>query len=47
MTNSLAIGIGIVLAVGLAVDFIFFGQSGALFLARKGLDLLEWLAFWR
>jgi hypothetical protein len=46
MTNRIAIGIAIVLAVFLAVD-LAFNLGATLFLARRFLALIEWLAFWR
>lgn len=46
MTNRIAIVIVIVLLILLAADLHF--KSGAtLFLSRKFVELLEWLAFWR
>jgi hypothetical protein len=47
MTNTLAIWIMIVLAGCIAVDAVLFDWSGAMFLARKFLDVLRWMAFWR
>lgn len=47
MTNSIAIGLGILIVGGIAVDAFFTGGDGFLFLAVKGIDLLEWIAFWR
>ena len=47
MTNPIALGIffSVVLAIG--IDWMVFGTEHFLFLAKKGLELLEWLAFWR
>ncbi|MFP7570463.1 hypothetical protein [Marivita sp. S2033] len=47
MTNSIAIGLGILILAGIGADLVLTGGEGLLFLARKGLDLLEWIAFWR
>ncbi|MCR9110119.1 glyceraldehyde-3-phosphate dehydrogenase [Marivita sp. XM-24bin2] len=47
MTNSLAIGLGLLILGGLAVDAFLTGGDGFMFLAGKGLELLEWIAFWR
>ncbi|MCL3882855.1 hypothetical protein [Marivita sp. GX14005] len=47
MTNSIAIGLGTLILAGIAVDLAVSGGDGALFLAAKGLDLLDWVAFWR
>ena len=47
MTNSIAIGLGILILGGFAADLLLTGGAGSLFLARKGLALLDWVAFWR
>lgn len=47
MTNSIAIGLGLLILGGIGVDTFLTGGEGSLFLARKGLDLLDWMAFWR
>ena len=47
MTNALAIGIGIVIAGFFLLDHFVLHLGAPLFLARKGMDLIEWLAFWR
>ncbi|MEL7014045.1 MAG: hypothetical protein AAFO72_12285 [Pseudomonadota bacterium] len=47
MTNIVALVLGLVIAAGLAVDYFQFDFQGTLFLARRMLDLVEWLAFWR
>ena len=46
MTNRIALGIGIVLGVILALDYVL-GLGIALFIARKFLDLIQALAVWR
>ena len=46
MTNRIALGIGIVLALVLALDYVL-GLGIALYLARKFLDLIQALAVWR
>ena len=47
MTNRLALGLLIVVAGFLALDAWALRWETSLFLARQGLDLIEWLAFWR
>lgn len=47
MTNSIAIGLGMLILGGLAIDAFLTGGDGFLFLASKGVDLLDWIAFWR
>ncbi|WP_180995960.1 hypothetical protein [Tabrizicola aquatica] len=47
MTDRIAVWLGLViLAAGLA-DLVLNDGSALFFLARKFLDLVEWLAFWR
>ncbi|MCM2562161.1 hypothetical protein M8756_08335 [Lutimaribacter sp. EGI FJ00015] len=47
MTNQIAIALGLLILAALGYDH--YSQDGAalLFLAKKGLALIEWLAFWR
>ncbi|WP_181711205.1 hypothetical protein [Roseovarius sp. TE539] len=47
MTDKIALGLGVVILTGLAVDFHYFGWDATVFLARKLTVLIEWLAFWR
>lgn len=47
MTNSIAIGLAVVILGLLALDWQLADLSNSLFLARKCFELLEWLAFWR
>lgn len=47
MTNGVAIGLALIIASGLALDYYVYDLEGSLFLARKTLALIDWLAFWR
>ena len=47
MTNSLALWIGLSLLAAFIADFALNGGSAVIFLVRKFLDMIEWLAFWR
>ncbi len=47
MTNALAIGIFVAIAGFFLLDHFVLHLGAPLFLARKGMDLIEWLAFWR
>jgi len=47
MTNTLAIWLTALVLGLLALDYALADFGASLFLARKGLELLEWLAFWR
>lgn len=46
MTNRIALGIALVILVLIAVDLLL-GLGATLFLARRFVGLIEWMAFWR
>lgn len=47
MTNSIAIALGTVLVLAAVLDIALFGTEHMIFLGKKMLDLIEWVAFWR
>lgn len=47
MTNSIAIGLGALIIGALAIDTWLYGAEHLIFLAKKLLEFIEWLAFWR
>lgn len=47
MTNSIAIGLAVLIAGGIAADLALSDGQNLVFLGKKFFDLLEWLAFWR
>ncbi len=47
MTNRIALFLGICLAVAIAADVLLNGGTALMFLLRKFVDLVEWVAFWR
>ncbi|MCB1358535.1 MAG: hypothetical protein KDK53_19260 [Maritimibacter sp.] len=47
MTNRIAIGLALVVVGAFAVDALAFGGTLPVFLGRKGLEFIEWIAFWR
>ncbi len=47
MTNRIAIALALVILALFAIDAYAFGGALPVFLGRKGLDFLEWIAFWR
>lgn len=47
MSNKLAILLGLSIVAALAYDAVYHEWANSLFLARKMVDLIEWLAFWR
>ena len=47
MTNTLAASLLFLILLGLAVDYALYGLDGLYYLARRMLDLIDWLAVWR
>jgi hypothetical protein len=46
MTNSIAIGLTLLLAAALAADQLAFGGVGTIWAGRAFLGLVDWIAFW-
>lgn len=46
MTNTIALWIGLILTAAITADLALNGGSALMFLARKFLDLIEWVDFW-
>jgi hypothetical protein len=47
MTNTIAIWLFCVIAALLGYDYYQYDWANTVFLLRKFLELVEWLAFWR
>ena len=47
MTNRIAIILGLIILSGLAFDTIRNDSAGLLFLGRKFIEFVEFVAFWR
>ncbi|WP_193221970.1 hypothetical protein [Amylibacter sp. SFDW26] len=47
MTNKTAIAFGIFLLALIAHDVVVNGSENIVFLAQKGIELMDWIAFWR
>lgn len=47
MTNKIAAFLAILILGCLGWDYLFNEMNASFFLARKTVDLIEWLAFWR
>ena len=47
MTNTIAIWLALFIAALLGFDYYQYDWANSVFLLRKLLDLIEWLAFWR
>lgn len=47
MTNRLAIILGTVIVLSFVIDLAANNGAVTLFLSKRLLELIEWLAFWR
>lgn len=47
MTNRIALGLGAAIVGLVLVDLLLFGTEHLVFLGKKILELIEWIAFWR
>lgn len=47
MTNTLAIGLGGIILLAFGLDIALNDGQSTMFLGRKLIDLIEYLAFWR
>lgn len=47
MTNRIAFFLGLFILILIGLDYYLYGTRHLLFLAKKLLELIEWLAFWR
>ena len=47
MTNKIALFLGALVLCGLVIDLLLYDMAGTLFLARKFIELIEWVKFWR
>lgn len=47
MTNRVALYLGLVLAAFILADLVLNSGDILLFLAKKFVDLMDWVEFWR
>jgi hypothetical protein len=47
MTNTIAIWLFLFICALLGLDYVQYDWANTVFLLRKFLALIEWLAFWR
>jgi len=47
LTDRIALWLAAVLILLIGADFVVTGGEILVFLARKFLDLMDWVAFWR
>ncbi len=47
MNTPISLVLGFILLGAMAVDTFMYGNEHLLFLSKKFLDLIEWVAFWR
>jgi len=46
LTNTIAFWLGLFLVAGIIADLALNSGSALMFLARKFIDLIEWVDFW-
>lgn len=47
MTDRIALYIGALIVIAILADLLLAGGGNLHFLAKKGLEFIEWIAFWR
>jgi hypothetical protein len=47
LTNRIALWLALIILAGILADATLNGGAALFFLARKFLDMIEWVAFWR
>ena len=47
MTNQIALGLGALILLFFGVDYLVYQWDLTVFLGRKLVELIEWMAFWR
>ncbi len=47
MTNSVAIGLATLILLGVLADGVANDWQASVFLAKKTVDLIDWVEFWR
>ena len=47
MTNRIALILGLIIAALIAFDVVLHDGRTMIFLSKKLIELLEWIAFWR
>ena len=47
MTDKIALALGLVIVAAIAGDIFANDSHALLFLLKKFVDLVEWMAFWR
>ena len=47
MTNPVALGLAALIVAALVADYLLFDQAALIFVARKGIELIQYIAIWR
>jgi len=47
MTNQIALALGILLLIGIAIVAFLYGAGPFIFLGKQLLEFINWIAFWR
>ncbi|WP_167741249.1 hypothetical protein [Parasedimentitalea maritima] len=47
MTNKISLVLGLMIVSAITIDLFLFGTSHMVFLGKRMLELINWMAFWR
>ena len=47
MTNRIAIVFGALILIAVILDVLIYGNEHVIFLGKKMLEFIDWIAFWR
>ena len=47
MTDRIALGLGLLIVLMVGLDAFLYGSDHFIFLGKKLMAFIEWLAFWR
>ena len=47
MTNTIALYLALLIAAAIGVDLVANDGAASVFMARKFLGIVDWVAFWR
>ena len=47
MTNRIALVLGLMIIAAIVIDVLIYGDEHMIFLAKKLMEFIDWIAFWR
>lgn len=47
MTNKISLVLGLMIVSAITIDLFLFGTNHMVFLGKRMLELINWMAFWR